>query len=227
MEFSLKDGLELLRTRDLQLARAESEKGKIEVDTAAKMKRLEAEKSGKEFPIFIIIMQLRTTEHVECEQTLKRLRLEVSTLWSHSQECDSAVRRLKSELEGAKYSESERESHLKGREATIKMETAKERASFAGQLEVANKQIKTLKTEVSKKALEVEEARLCQDNLRQEREEAVERIHVEATKRLADMQERVSELSAKNKVLKSIRPHCVTFAHFVEIKISESPLPIE
>ena len=141
--------------------------------------------------------------------------------------CRELLAGLKSELEGAKYSESEREAHLKGREATIKMETAKERASFAGQLEVANKQIKTLKTEVSKKALEVEEARLCQDNLRQEREEAVERIHVEATKRLADMQERVSELSAKNKVLKSIRPHCVTFAHFVEIKISESPLPIE
>ena len=80
------------------------------------------------------------------------------------------------------------------------METAKERASFVGQVEAANKQIKTLKSEMSKKTLEAEEARLCLDNLRQEREEAVERINVEATRRLADMQERVSELSAKNKV---------------------------
>ena len=46
MESGLRDGQEVLRTRDLQLARAESEKVKIEVDTAAKMKRLEAEKSG-------------------------------------------------------------------------------------------------------------------------------------------------------------------------------------
>ena len=80
------------------------------------------------------------------------------------------------------------------------MEAAKERASLTGQLEAANKQIKTLKTELSKKALVAEEARLGLDNLRQEREEAVERINVEATRRLADMQERVSELSAKNKV---------------------------
>ena len=111
------------------------------------------------------------------------------------------MRRLKSELEGANCSASERESHLKGQEATLKMEAAKERASLTGQLEAANKQIRTLKTEVSKKALVAEEARLGLDNLRQEREEAVERINVEATRRLADMQERVSELSAKNKVL--------------------------
>ena len=126
--------------------------------------------------------------------------MEVSTLRSRNQECEAIVRRLKSDLEGARYSTSERESHLKGREATIMMETAKERASFVGQVEAANKQIKTLKAEMSKKTLEAEEARLCLDNLRQEREEAVERINVEATRRLADMQERVSELSAKNKV---------------------------
>ena len=109
------------------------------------------------------------------------------------------MRRLKSDLEKADYSASERESLVKEREVTHKMEAARERASYAGQLEAAKKQVYTLKTEVSKKALEAEEARFGLDNLRREREEAVEHIKVEATKQFADMQKRVSELSAKNK----------------------------
>ena len=141
------------------------------------------------------------------------------------------MRRLKSELEGANCSASERESHLKGQEATLKMEAAKERASLTGQLEAANKQIKTLKTELSKKALVAEEARLGLDNLRQEREEAVERINIESTKQLADMQERVSELLAKNKVrtvnLVFTHTPSVAFALFIEINIAESSHPVE
>ena len=130
---------------------------------------------------------------------LKKLQQELFTLRSHNQECESVVRRLKSDLEKADYSASERESLVKEREVTHKMEAARERASYAGQLEAAKKQVYTLKTEISKKALEAEEARLGLDNLRREREEAVEHIKVEATKQFADMQKRVSELSAKNK----------------------------
>ena len=130
---------------------------------------------------------------------LKKLQQELFTLRSHNQECESVVRRLKSDLEKADYSASERESLVKEREVTHKMEAARERASYAGQLEAAKKQVYTLKTEVSKKALEAEEARFGLDNLRREREEAVEHIKVEATKQFADMQKRVSELSAKNK----------------------------
>ena len=46
LESSLQDGLETLRTRDLQLARVEVEHEKTEVALAAAVKRLEAEKSG-------------------------------------------------------------------------------------------------------------------------------------------------------------------------------------
>ena len=134
---------------------------------------------------------------VECEQTMNRLQLEVSTLRLHSQECEVAVRRLRSEVEEANYLASERESHFRGREVTLKMETAKERASFTGQLEAANKQIRTLKAEMSKKALEAEEVGLEVQKLRQEREGEVER---EATRLSAGLQERISELSANNKV---------------------------
>lgn len=137
---------------------------------------------------------------VECEQTMNRLQLEVSTLRLHSQECEVAVRRLRSEVEEANYLASERESHFRGREVTLKMETAKERASFTGQLEAANKLIRTLKAEMSKKALEAEEVGLEVQKLRQEREGEVERVNIEATRLSAGMQERISELSANNKV---------------------------
>ena len=64
LESCIENGLETLRTSDLQLSRAEAEKGTIAAATAATIKRLETEKA-------------------ECDLTLKNFRQELSTLRSH------------------------------------------------------------------------------------------------------------------------------------------------
>ena len=99
------------------------------------------------------------------------------------------MRRLKSELEAARHSAAQRESHLRGRETALKMEIAKERATFAAQLDEANKQIKVFKTEAAKKALEAEGLKLVLDKLRQGHREIVGRMNFEASQRLADTKE--------------------------------------
>ena len=162
LESCIESGLETLRRSDLQLGRAEAEKESMAVATAATVKRLEAEKA-------------------ECNLTLKSFRLELSTLRSHSLECESEVRRLKSELEAARCSVAQRESCSRGRETALKIEIAKERAAFAAQLDEANKQLKTLKTEAAKKEVEAEGSKLELDKLRQGHEEIVEIARERAT----------------------------------------------
>ena len=46
LESGIKDGQELLRARDAQLSRVELEKTKLEANSSARVKRLEADKSG-------------------------------------------------------------------------------------------------------------------------------------------------------------------------------------
>ena len=79
----------------------------------------------------------------ESELSLKRCRDDLSSARVRIRELSVEQRRTKADLDAARDSAAERESSVVTRESALKIEMAKEKAILSGQIDAANKKIKS------------------------------------------------------------------------------------